>query len=80
MPTVGDVEGKVSYLAPTLLPQVGVSSPASCYWYNPSSSHVGGLQAALADGSVRTISSSISQLTFNIALVPNDGLVLGSDW
>jgi prepilin-type N-terminal cleavage/methylation domain-containing protein len=80
MPTVGVVEGSGLYLAPTLQPQAGISSPASCFWYNPSSSHTGGVQAALADGSVRFISSSVSQLTFNIALVPNDGLVLGSDW
>jgi len=80
MPTVGLTEGTTSHLASTLVPQIGVASPSGCYWYNPSSSHIGGLQAALADGSVRTISGNISQLTFNIALVPNDGLVMGSDW
>jgi hypothetical protein len=34
----------------------------------------------MGDGSVRAISSSIIQNTFNIALVPNDGLPLPSDW
>jgi prepilin-type N-terminal cleavage/methylation domain-containing protein len=80
MPTVGLVEGTATHLAPTLVPQSGVTSPANCYWYNPSSSHIGGLQSTLADGSARFISSSITQLTFNIALVPNDGLILGADW
>ena len=32
------------------------------------------------DGHVRNISQGISQNTFNIALVPNDGLPLPSDW
>jgi prepilin-type N-terminal cleavage/methylation domain-containing protein len=80
MPTVGDVEGTGDHLSPTLVPQIGVANPASCDWFNPSSSHPGGLQVALGDGSVRVITSGMSQLTFNVALVPNDGLVLGSDW
>ncbi|OWK46335.1 DUF1559 domain-containing protein [Fimbriiglobus ruber] len=80
MPTIGDVEGTGNHLAPTLKPQVGVSSPTQCDWFQPSSSHTGGLQATLGDGSVRFISGSVSQATFNMALVPDDGLVLGSDW
>jgi hypothetical protein len=35
---------------------------------------------ALGDGSVRTASASISAATWRTAWVPNDGLVLGSDW
>ncbi len=80
MPTVGLTEKSGSHLAPNLMPQVGVTSPANCNWYQPSSSHTGGLQAALADGGVRLVSGTVSQVTFNIALVPDDGLVLGSDW
>jgi prepilin-type N-terminal cleavage/methylation domain-containing protein len=80
MPTVGDVEGTGDHLSPTLVPQTGVANPASCDWFNPSSSHPGGLQVALGDGSVRVITGGMSQLTFNVAMVPNDGLVLGSDW
>ena len=80
MPTIGDVEGTGQHLAPNLKPQVGLASPTQCDWFQPSSSHSGGLQAALADGSVRFITGSVSQITFNIALVPDDGLVLGSDW
>jgi prepilin-type N-terminal cleavage/methylation domain-containing protein len=39
-----------------------------------------GLQVALADGSVRTVSGSISGLTWRSALLPDDGIPLGSDW
>ena len=80
MPTIGDVEGTGNHLAPTLKPQVGITSAGQCDWFQPSSSHTGGLNACLADGSVRFISGGVSQATFNIALVPDDGLVLGADW
>jgi prepilin-type N-terminal cleavage/methylation domain-containing protein len=39
-----------------------------------------GLLAGLGDGSVRMVSSGISQATWTNALYPNDGNVLGSDW
>jgi prepilin-type N-terminal cleavage/methylation domain-containing protein len=65
--------------SPNIQPQTSVNSH-DCLYYWPSSSHSGVLLAGLGDGSVRTISQSISQNTFNIALVPNDGLVLPSDW
>jgi prepilin-type N-terminal cleavage/methylation domain-containing protein len=39
-----------------------------------------GLQVLLMDGSIKTISASISPLTLTMALVPNDGGVLGNDW
>jgi prepilin-type N-terminal cleavage/methylation domain-containing protein len=39
-----------------------------------------GLQVLMVDGSVRQVKTSISPLTLNRALVPNDGAVLGNDW
>jgi prepilin-type N-terminal cleavage/methylation domain-containing protein len=39
-----------------------------------------GIQVLLVDGSVRQIKTSITPLTLNMALVPDDGGVLGSDW
>jgi len=39
-----------------------------------------GITVAMMDGSVRSVSSSVSQATWATALVPNDGLTLGSDW
>lgn len=44
------------------------------------SPHTAVINAALADGSVRTISPSISGNTFYYACTPNGGEVLGSDW
>jgi prepilin-type N-terminal cleavage/methylation domain-containing protein len=40
----------------------------------------GGVQAALGDGSVRTVSTGISAATWATAIQPADGLTLGSDW
>jgi prepilin-type processing-associated H-X9-DG protein len=80
MATIGDVEGTGDHLSPTLKPQVAVANPGACDWFNPSGSHTGGLNVGLGDGSVRFVSGGVSQLTFNVALVPDDGLVLGSDW
>jgi prepilin-type N-terminal cleavage/methylation domain-containing protein len=79
MPTVGDDEG-TPHLSPNMLPQTPVADPAKCDWFQPSSSHSAGLQVGLGDGSVRSVSPTINKTTFNIAMVPNDGLVMPSDW
>ncbi|WP_143392856.1 H-X9-DG-CTERM domain-containing protein [Fimbriiglobus ruber] len=42
--------------------------------------HTGVMNVALGDGSVRTVSASISQTTWSYACDPQDGNVLGSDW
>jgi len=39
-----------------------------------------GIQVALADGSARTVSANLTPHTWNAALQPNDGQVLGRDW
>jgi hypothetical protein len=39
-----------------------------------------GLLIALFDGSTRTIAPGMSPQTWNVALCPNDGMVLGADW
>jgi prepilin-type N-terminal cleavage/methylation domain-containing protein len=44
------------------------------------SPHTGTINAALGDGSVRTLSSGVSGNTFYAASTPNGGEVLGSDW
>ncbi len=46
----------------------------------PQTPHVGGMQAALGDGSVRIIAGAISQFTFWAACTPAGGEVLGLDW
>jgi len=45
-----------------------------------STPHPGGIQVALADGSVRTISASMNPQTWWNACMPDDGTPLGSDW
>jgi prepilin-type N-terminal cleavage/methylation domain-containing protein len=42
--------------------------------------HPGGIQVGLADGSVRTLSPSVSGTTWWHAVTPSGGEVLGSDW
>jgi prepilin-type N-terminal cleavage/methylation domain-containing protein len=41
---------------------------------------VGGIQVGMGDGSVRSVSPSISQPTWGRAIDPADGIPLGSDW
>lgn len=42
--------------------------------------YAGGIIVGLGDGSVRVVSTNISQATFGLAVDPNDGLPLGNDW
>jgi prepilin-type N-terminal cleavage/methylation domain-containing protein len=46
----------------------------------PQTFYPSGILVGLADGSARSVSSSISPLTWRRAAIPNDGAVLGSDW
>jgi prepilin-type N-terminal cleavage/methylation domain-containing protein len=46
----------------------------------PSTAHSGAAQTALADGSVRNVSASISQPTWQIAVSPADGLPMPNNW
>ena len=52
----------------------------SCDPDRASSPHVGAMVVGLADGSVRTLSASMSSATWWNAVLPNDGNVLDSDW
>ena len=51
-----------------------------CNHFLASTPHSGGMQACLADGSVRTISAGISGNTWWAACTPASGDLLGSDW
>jgi prepilin-type N-terminal cleavage/methylation domain-containing protein len=56
-------------------------NPTQCLNYgNASSGHTAALVAGLGDGSVRTLTQGMSQDTYNLALIPNDGLPMPSDW
>jgi prepilin-type N-terminal cleavage/methylation domain-containing protein len=56
------------------------ASEASAVRWSPSTFHPGAMNAAIGDGSVRTISSGMSADTWWKACNPIDGNVLGSDW
>ncbi len=79
-PRIGDDQVAGKSRSPFLTPQFNIQNALNCVYYWPSSSHTGALIVGLGDGSVRLIPTGISIPTFNVAMVPNDGLVLGSDW
>ena len=61
-------------------PQRFLQGNGQCFRTFASTGHTGGMNVGLGDGSVRFIAQGISPTTWWIAVVPNDGLVLGSDW
>ena len=52
----------------------------SCDYRRATAFTSGGCQVALADGSVRMVNASLSSATWSAAVLPADGLPLGSDW
>jgi prepilin-type N-terminal cleavage/methylation domain-containing protein len=68
-----------SYSPASYPPQIGVR-PASASPYYPNSAHIANLLVMMMDGSVRGVSSGVSATTWGNAVMPADGLVLGSDW
>jgi len=63
-----------------LPPQFGASPPTSADRWRATAIHTGTCLVGLADGSVRGVSSSVSRLTWQYAIVPDDGQTLPSDW
>jgi len=64
-----------TYKAYDVKPPKGVCDP-----YAAQSTTSGGLLVGMCDGSVRSVSTSVSYNTFYAATTPNGGEVLGSDW
>ncbi|OWK34721.1 DUF1559 domain-containing protein [Fimbriiglobus ruber] len=58
----------------------GGPSIAACNWYVTQGGHTGSMIVGMGDGSVRTVSGSMSAQTWMNACTPNDGNTLGSDW
>jgi prepilin-type N-terminal cleavage/methylation domain-containing protein len=56
------------------------NDPNYCEYRLPSTGHTSGMLVALADGSTRMVSSSITGTTWYGACTPSGGEVLGSDW
>jgi hypothetical protein len=51
-----------------------------CNWYVTQTGHAGAMSVGMGDGSVRSVSPSVSVQTWVNACTPNDGNPLGSDW
>ncbi|HEY7424513.1 MAG TPA: DUF1559 domain-containing protein [Gemmataceae bacterium] len=60
--------------------QIGATKNTCTNYGWASTGHTGALLAGMGDGSVRQIAQGMSQTTYNLALIPNDGLPLPSDW
>jgi prepilin-type N-terminal cleavage/methylation domain-containing protein len=78
-PVIGDWNDPGSQPS-NIVPQFNITNSSQCYFYAPASQHTAVMMAGLGDGSVRAIASGISKLTFNLAMLPNDGLPMPSDW
>jgi len=74
-PSNGNV---MSFKTPQASPSLGTSG--TCDPTTSSSMHTSGVIVGLSDGSVRLVSASISLRTWNAALTPAGGEILGSDW
>jgi hypothetical protein len=84
-----DAQGRVIGLAPSQSGTVSTTkpvpfqtapAPGACDSTLPQTPHQSGMLTALADGSVRSISASVSQYTFWSAATPSSGEVLAADW
>ena len=68
----------LEWLTPQASPSLGASG--TCNPLTANGGHTGGVLVGLADGSVRLVSSGVTQRTWNAALTPAGGETLGSDW
>jgi len=57
-----------------------IYSSSACNPYLAQTPHTGVIQVGLADGSVRSVTQGVSPTTWLLALVPNDGYPMPSDW
>jgi hypothetical protein len=80
MPIVGESETG-GHLSPNIVVNYNVGVTTECSFFNASTRHPAGIPVCLGDGSGRIISSSVTQLLFNLLMVPNDGVALSNaDW
>ena len=70
----------VAGTAPAAPYQLAPRGAIACDPSLPQTPHVGGMIVGLGDGSVRTVSPTISQWTFAAACTPNGNETLAQDW
>jgi prepilin-type N-terminal cleavage/methylation domain-containing protein len=80
MPVVGNTRATGGWGANAFLPPQIKPTQAACSSALAQGIHTGVIECLLMDGSVRSVNSSISQPTWQNALMPDDGNTLGSDW
>jgi hypothetical protein len=77
-PNPDELPGQPNYIGGYSLPQIGVAPMNADPTLSQSYHNV--MNIALMDGSVRSITGSLSQTTWSNALEPADGRSLGPDW
>jgi hypothetical protein len=60
-------------------PQTGISR-WKCDKARPQGLHTNAIVVCMGDGSTRIVSGQVSQATWHAAIVPDDGIALGTDW
>jgi prepilin-type N-terminal cleavage/methylation domain-containing protein len=78
-PFIGNQTSNGDNVGPGAIFQVQPAQ-GNCDASRASTAHTGGIQVALADGSVRNLAASMSGTTWWAAVTPAGGEVLGSDW
>jgi prepilin-type N-terminal cleavage/methylation domain-containing protein len=78
----GYTPNSYSYWLPQINPPIqgAVGNQAAASPFYPNSKHTASVLVGLMDGSIRTTSTGLTQTTWNYAVQPDDGNVLGSDW
>jgi prepilin-type processing-associated H-X9-DG protein len=77
---VDQLDGPASHFQTTPKPFQEPGGTNNCNWRLAQTSHPGGMNVALADGSARSLSSSISNDTWWAACTPAGNDLLGPDW
>jgi prepilin-type N-terminal cleavage/methylation domain-containing protein len=66
--------------SPAAIPFQTAPAASACNWYVTQSGHTGAMNVGIGDGSVRSLSSSISVTTWYNACTPGAANPLGQDW
>jgi prepilin-type N-terminal cleavage/methylation domain-containing protein len=78
--TAGPFIGMDPYFGTAGYFQIQARWQTTCVTGTASTGHTGGIMAGMGDGSVRFVTQGMSPTTWWMAIVPNDGLPLPSDW
>jgi prepilin-type N-terminal cleavage/methylation domain-containing protein len=77
---LGAVSVFSGYTPPKAYFQIAATDATCITYANASTGHTGVILAGLGDGSVKNIAQGMSPTTYGLALIPNDGYPMPSDW